>query len=157
MADDDGEDNYDGPDLVDVAEEFEELQEEHAEPGTREVAKESRALQFLTTHHPECRIDYIETVLKKLPLTSYPVVDRNDKNHTSVPYLTLFEKTKILGFRANQLSQGARPLVEISKSMTDVLDIARLELEQKRLPFIVKRPMPDGTFEYFRLSDLILI
>jgi DNA-directed RNA polymerase I, II, and III subunit RPABC2 len=120
------------------------------------VAKESRALQFLTTHHPECRVDYIESVLQILPLSSYPG-NHTDKHHKSVPYLTLFEKTKILGFRANQLSQGAQPLVEIPKSMTDVLDIARLELEQKRLPFIVKRPMPNGTFEYFRLSDLILI
>ena len=41
--------------------------------------------------------------------------------------------------------------------MTDVLEIARLELEQKRLPYIVKRPMPDGTFEYFRLSDLLVV
>lgn len=156
MADD--EEEFDlAPDTADVEEEFEEQQAEDEEPGTREVAKESRALKFLTTHHPECRVDYVETVLEKLPLLSYPANRDTDKHHTSVPYLTLFEKTKILGFRANQLSQGARPLIEIPPSVWDVLDIARMELEQKRLPFIVKRPMPDGTFEYFRLADLILI
>ena len=167
MADDDNDGDL-IPDVADLNEEFEEGEaeaeaeaqaqaEDGSEPVLREVAKESRALQFLTTHHPECRLDYIETVFEKLPLKSYPANYGSDKNHTSVPYLTLFEKTKILGFRANQLAQGARPLVEFHKSITDVLDIARLELEQKRLPFIIKRPMPDGTFEYFRLSDLILI
>jgi DNA-directed RNA polymerase I, II, and III subunit RPABC2 len=39
--------------------------------------------------------------------------------------------------------------------MTDVREIARLELEQKKLPFIVKRPLPNGTYEYWRLADLM--
>jgi hypothetical protein len=37
------------------------------------------------------------------------------------------------------------------------MDIARLELEQKRLPFLLKRPMPDGSYEYFRLQDLVIL
>jgi hypothetical protein len=41
--------------------------------------------------------------------------------------------------------------------VTDVKEIARLELEQKRLPFIIKRPLPNGTFEYWRLMDLLLL
>ena len=39
----------------------------------------------------------------------------------------------------------------------NVLDIAKLELEQRRLPIIVKRHMPDGRYEKFRLSDFILL
>ena len=127
------------------------------EPMQREVAKESRALNFLNTHHPECRLDYLEQTLAKLPLTSYPPDHGTDSRHRSVPYLTPFEKTKIIGFRANQLAQGSRPFVMVPSHMTDVLEIARLELEQKRLPFIVKRPMPDGSFEYVRLSDLLMV
>jgi len=127
------------------------------EPMQREVAKESRALNFLNTHHPECRLDYLEQTLAKLPLTSYPPDHGTDSRHRSVPYLTPFEKTKIIGFRANQLAQGSRPFVMVPSHMTDVLEIARLELEQKRLPFIVKRPMPDGSFEYIRLSDLLMV
>ena len=64
-------------------------------------------------------------------------------------------KTKIIGLRANQLSQGARPFISIPEYITDVRDIARLELEQKKLPFIVKRPLPNGTYEYWRLMDLM--
>jgi DNA-directed RNA polymerase I, II, and III subunit RPABC2 len=126
--------------------------------GPRELAKESKALQYLTTHHPECRLDYVEEVLQKLPLGSYPPDEGLDPKHKSVMYLTSFEKTKILGFRANQLAQGSRPFIHpLPEYMTDVLEIAALELEQKRLPYILKRPMPNGTFEYVRLSDLIII
>jgi DNA-directed RNA polymerase I, II, and III subunit RPABC2 len=123
----------------------------------REIAKESRAFQFLNTHHPECRLDYIDDVLHNLALTSYPPNLEVESNHKSVPYLTLFEKTKLIGFRANQIAQGARALIQVPNHITDVLEIARLELEQKRLPYILKRPMPDGTFEYIRLADLIII
>ena len=73
------------------------------------------------------------------------------------PFVTVYEKTKIIGLRANQLSQGARPFIDVPKEITDVRDIARLEFEQKRLPYIIKRPLPDGTFEYWRLVDLMIL
>jgi DNA-directed RNA polymerase I, II, and III subunit RPABC2 len=160
MADDNeeyGDEDYDEG-LAGIEEEEAEEEELLIEGETqREVAKESRALQFLNTHHPECRLDYIDEVLKRLPLTSYPPEKELNRNHNSVPYLTLFEKTKIIGFRANQIAQGARALIQVPAHITDVLEIARLELEQKRLPYILKRPMPDGTFEYVRLADLIIV
>jgi DNA-directed RNA polymerase subunit K/omega len=163
MADEDYEGGDAGGDF-DVADINEDLVEQEGiatgqeqVPAEREVAQESRALQFLNTHHPECRLDYREHVAQVLPLESYPPDNGGDKRHRSVPYLTLYEKTKIIGFRANQLAQGARPFVPVPDHVTDVLDIARLELDAKRLPFLLKRPMPDGTFEYWRLSDLIII
>ena len=145
MADD--EEEVDFEDEADVLEGLEE-----AEP--EETTKESRAMQFLSMHHPECRIDYLENVMKVLPLTAYPPGEL-DKQHKSVPYVTLFEKTKLIGFRANQLAQGARPLVDVPKHITDVIEIARLEYDERRMPYILKRGMPDGTFEYWRLTDLI--
>jgi DNA-directed RNA polymerase subunit K/omega len=158
MADEEN-DDYD-----EVVEEDDMLEEQEAEllaaeqdDGKREIAKESRALQFLNTHHPECRLDYIEEVVQKLPLHAYPPDDGADKRHKSVPYLTIFEKTKMLGFRANQLAQGSKPFITIPPHVTDVLEIASMELEQKRLPYILKRPMPDGSFEYVRLSDLLIV
>jgi hypothetical protein len=41
--------------------------------------------------------------------------------------------------------------------VVEPLEIAKLELEQRRLPYIIKRPMPDGSFEYWRLSDLMVL
>jgi len=148
MADDEPED-LDFEDVEDVVEGLEE-----AEP--EETTKESRAMAFLSMHHPECRIDYLEAVMDVLPLGAYPP-ESLDKHHKSVPYLTLFEKTKLIGFRANQLAQGARPLVDVPAHVTDVIEIARIELDERRMPYILKRGMPDGTFEYWRLTDLLIL
>lgn len=67
----------------------------------------------------------MEQVQAKLPLSQYPPDSGVDAQHRSVPYLTLFEKTKIIGFRANQLANGARPFVMVPAHITDVLEIAR--------------------------------
>ncbi|KZX17740.1 DNA-directed RNA polymerase subunit K [Methanobrevibacter cuticularis] len=52
--------------------------------------------------------------------------------------LTRFEKARLLGARALQLSMGAKPLVKVSDSI-DPIDIAALELEKKVLPLIARR------------------
>jgi len=115
-------------------------------------------LKRLYQQHPECNLDYIEQVIPKIPLQIVPPGgEKADANHRTYPFLTNYEKTKIIGLRANQLSKGAVPFISVPKHITDVRDIARLELEQKRLPFIIKRPLPNGTFEYWRLSDLMLL
>lgn len=111
-------------------------------------------LRKLYSQHPECIIDYIETVLPKIPVTSIPI---NDPNHRTYPFLTLYEKTRVIGLRANQLSQGAKTFIDVPRHVTDVREIARIELEQKRLPYIIKRPLPNGQYEYWRLSDLMII
>ena len=115
-------------------------------------------LKKLYEQHPECILDYVETVIPKLEQKfAVPGGDNLDVNHRTYPFLTNFERTKIIGLRANQISRGAAPLVVVPKHISDVRDIARLELEQKRLPYIIKRPLPNGTFEYWRLVDLLIL
>lgn len=115
-------------------------------------------LKKLYEQHPECVLDYVETVIPKLEQKfAVPGGDNLDVNHRTYPFLTNFERTKIIGLRANQISRGAAPLVVVPKYISDVRDIARLELEQKRLPYIIKRPLPNGTFEYWRLVDLLIL
>ena len=116
----------------------------------------------LMRFHPEARIDTIESISMDIQLTNVPPSFTNadgqaDPKHRSVPFLTQFEKTKILGFRTNQLSQGARAFIAVPAHITDLREIAKMELEARRLPFIIKRPMPDGTFEKWRLSDLLIL
>ena len=116
----------------------------------------------LLRFHPEARVDTIEAVSMETHLTNVPPSFTNadgqaDPKHRSVPYLTQFERTKILGFRTNQLSQGARPFIAVPAHVTDLKEIAKMELEARRLPFIIKRPMPDGSFEKWRLSDLLIL
>jgi DNA-directed RNA polymerase I, II, and III subunit RPABC2 len=111
--------------------------------------------------HPEVILDYAETVGPLIPLQQAPPTQQSeqeggDPNHRSPPFLTLYERTKILGARANQIAQGWPPYVVVPEHVTEPLEIAKLELEQRRLPYIIKRPMPDGTFEYWRLADLMI-
>jgi DNA-directed RNA polymerase subunit K/omega len=121
--------------------------------------KSQDPLKSLYKHHPESMLDYQEAVIQKLSLQSIPPDSKEspDANHKSQPFLTQYEKTRILGFRTNQLAQGAIPYVAVPAHIRNVSDIAKMELEQRRLPFIIKRPMPDGTFEYWRLSDLMIL
>lgn len=132
------------------------------------------ALRRLYSAHPECLPDYVETVMQRVGLGAAPpktqsagaaaeiIVSGNkepitglDTAHKSYPFLNKYESTRIIGFRANQLSQGAQPFIQVPEHVSDVREIARLELAAKRLPFIIKRPMPDGTYEYWRLQDLL--
>jgi DNA-directed RNA polymerase I, II, and III subunit RPABC2 len=130
-----------------------------AQPQVKDLTKVTDPLTILYKHHPESVLDYKETVLQKLPLTSIlPGAESVlDQNHKSPPFLTQYEKTRVLGFRANQLAQGAPPFVHVQPHILHTLDIARQELAEKKLPFIIKRPMPDGTFEYWRLRDLLIL
>jgi DNA-directed RNA polymerase I, II, and III subunit RPABC2 len=121
-----------------------------AVPGTADP------LEVLYRHHPETILDYAEAIEPLIQVEESPP-SGGDKHHNSQPFLSLYEKTKILSFRSNQLAQGARPFITVPEHVTNVLEIAKLELAQRRLPYIIKRPMPDRTFEYWRLSDLMII
>ncbi len=116
----------------------------------------SQKSQAILDQHPEIWPDYEETVMDKLILRdAYP--PRADSGHTTYPFLTLYEKTKVISLRASQLAHGAPPFIDVPEYFTDVYEIAKAELEAKRLPYIIKRPLPNGEYEYWRLSDLMLL
>jgi DNA-directed RNA polymerase subunit K/omega len=144
-----------GVEVEDVVGSLEQITGETSDSAVAGIRPELRKLYG---QHPELIIDYANSVEKKLPLRVVPPsAEKEDPAHTTYPFLTLYEKTKIVGLRANQLSKGARPFISVPKHITDVRDIARIELEQKRLPYIIKRPLPNGTFEYWRLADLMIL
>lgn len=77
-----------------------------------------------------------------------------DKNLTR-NVLTIYEKTKVIGMRLEQLARGAETLVDLSdKEVESVHDIVRYELEQRKIPFIIRRTLPNGIKEYWRLADM---
>ena len=112
--------------------------------------------QALLDQHPEIWPDYEETVLEKLVIRdAYPPT--KDVQHVTYPFLTLYERTKVLSLRASQLARGAQPFIDVPDYLTDVYEVAKAELEAKRLPYILKRPLPDGNYEYWRLADLMVL
>mmetsp|Transcript_108160 Transcript_108160/g.209385 ORF Transcript_108160/g.209385 Transcript_108160/m.209385 type:complete len:122 (-) Transcript_108160:94-459(-) len=72
----------------------------------------------------------------------------------TTPYLTKYEKARILGARALQLSMNAPVMVELDGE-TDPLLIAEKELIQRVIPFVVRRFLPDGTFEDWKVAELL--
>lgn len=88
--------------------------------------------------------DVIETNTEHVP-TQIPT----DKNNIAIgpPILTRFEKARIMGARALQLSQGAPPFIEIPATARTSLDIAMEELEQKIIPIVIKRRLPNGDYQ----------
>jgi DNA-directed RNA polymerase subunit K/omega len=80
-----------------------------------------------------------------------------DLLHKTTPILSKYEYTNIIGIRAKQLSDGAPPLIELSEEIIDNYIIADIELRQKVLPFIIKRPLGHGGCEYWKLSDLEIL
>ena len=80
-----------------------------------------------------------------------------DLLHRTIPILTRYEKARVLGERAKQINSGAKPFTIVDDNIIDGYLIALKELEEKKMPFIIKRPMPNGGCEYWRLSDLEIL
>ena len=70
-------------------------------------------------------------------------------------YMTKYEKARVLGTRALQISMNAPVLVQLDGE-TDPLEIAGKELREKRIPFTVRRYLPDGSFEDWSVDELII-
>jgi DNA-directed RNA polymerase subunit K/omega len=71
------------------------------------------------------------------------------------PRLTRFEKARVVGARALQISMGAPILVDVSESYSSPIDIALKELEAGILPITIRRTLPDGTYQDIPLKWLL--
>ncbi len=109
---------------------------------------------YINEFHPEClHHNYDE-------IAQMTIVTRDNHNiiidafHKTIPVLTKYEKARILGQRASQIESGAKPLVSVPEHIVEGYLIAELELKQKRIPFIIRRPIPGGGCEYWNIKDL---
>ena len=79
--------------------------------------------------------------------------DTIKKNNITRPRITKYELTKCLGMRAEMLANGAEALIDVPPYVTSVETIAKMEFEQRRLPFILRRTITGG-YDYWKLEDL---
>jgi DNA-directed RNA polymerase I, II, and III subunit RPABC2 len=70
-------------------------------------------------------------------------------------FLTKYEKARIIGARALQISKNAPVMVEIEPGEWDPIKIAERELIERKIPFIIRRYLPDGSYEDWRVDELI--
>jgi len=78
----------------------------------------------------------------------------DDPLHRTIPILTKYEQARVIGERAKQLNNGAKAFITVSETTIDGYIIAMAELRERKLPFIIKRPMVNGGCEYWKLNDL---
>lgn len=77
------------------------------------------------------------------------------EDRTTTPYMTKYERARVLGTRALQISLNAPVLVDI-EGETDPLQIAMKELAQRKTPLVIRRYLPDGSYEDWGCDELIL-
>lgn len=118
--------------------------------------KDVKTDYILQEHSETIKIDNA-TLSKYLNITRDNNGNIVDNFHKTIPILTKFELTKVLGLRVKQLNTNSKPYIKINENITDNYSIANLEIKQHMLPFIIKRPLPNNTFEYWKLSDLQII
>ena len=115
-----------------------------------EEFKKDQLLDF----HPESRIHNFDEI------AALSTVSRNkdgtivDELHRTLPFVTKYEKTRILGIRAKQINAGGEPFVPVPDDIIDGYSIANLEYEARKIPFIIRRPLPNGGSEYWKFADL---
>ncbi len=77
------------------------------------------------------------------------------------PYYTKYEFTTLVGTRAQQLADGAKPLIALDKFVLSsprlIWEIAEREIFEKKLPFIIHRTFPNGKDEYWSATELSVI
>lgn len=112
---------------------------------------------YISEQHPECAIHNYDEIAKLTIIVKDNDGIIVDPLHKTLPFLTKYEKTRVLGQRTKQIECGATPFIKVPEGIIDAHIIAELELQQKRIPVIIRRPLPGGGSEYWNLKDLEMI
>ena len=109
---------------------------------------------ILLKYHPEIEQQNYSEILALCKLSRDITGSIVDPLHRTLPFLSKYERARVLGMRTKQLNTGSAAFVDIPADVIDGLIIARLELAQGKIPFIIRRPLPNGQSEYWKLTDL---
>jgi len=93
-----------------------------------------------------------EIITKDLEHKPMDITNKDGKIVTGPPTLTRFERARIMGARALQLSLGAPVFIKIPKNATSSLEIAMEELKQRVIPIVIKRSLPNGDYQNISLD-----
>lgn len=99
-----------------------------------------------------------EEHLEVKPIFRKEVAESVKKPTQTREFFTKYELTALVAMRAQQLAEGAKPLVDTKGlKISDpqfIRHVAIREIEQQKLPFIIRRRFPDGTSEYWNVQDM---
>jgi DNA-directed RNA polymerase subunit K/omega len=112
---------------------------------------------IIENFHPELKAHNYEEIEALSTIVRDAEGNIIDPFHKTTPILSRYERARILGERAKQINEGAQPFIEVDEHIIDGYLIAEKELEQKKIPFIIQRPLPNGGSEYWRIRDLEIL
>lgn len=104
--------------------------------------------------HPEIKSVNFDEVSALTRITKDQYGKIIDPLHTTIPFITKYEKARIIGARSEQIDRGAPIYVDVESHIINARTIAQMEFDQKKIPFIIARPLPNKSVEYWKVSDL---
>ena len=113
--------------------------------------------QYLESIHPESKHYNYNEIANLCNVVRNSDGDVIDKLHVTQSWISKYEYTRIIGQRTKQLNNGVKPFIDVPPNIVDNGIIADMELKQKKLPFIIRRPLPNGGSEFWKLKDLEII
>ncbi len=134
----------------DIEKEDEREEEEEEEPAEEDDMSEYFESNIIPTYEDKENKTFLSTLDE--------VTNQNTKNRRTLAILSKYEKAKIIGIRAQQISMGSNIYLDNVHGYTNPLDIAKEELRQKRTPLIVRRNVvgKKGVIhEDWRIEELI--
>ncbi len=98
----------------------------------------------------------LTNLVRETDIMSYneTINNLNSNKKKTRPFLSKFEKAKLIGIRIQQLATGFTTDVDLNITGTELYDIAIYEIKEKKLPYIIRRYLPNGTFEDWTLDEL---
>lgn len=79
---------------------------------------------------------------------------RKKSERITKPYLTEKERIRLLSLRTDQIAKGAKSFIKGAVELPPN-EVAKLELEHKKIPLIIERELPDGTFERWKIDEFL--
>lgn len=146
------EDNFDENDDGDDEYDDEDCDEDYLKKFDDNINK-----TIIEDYHPELKQHNYEEIETLCTIIKDDLGNIIDLFHKTLPILTKYEKARIIGERAKQINSGAKPFISVEPNVIDGYLIALKELEEKKIPFIIKRPLPNGGSEYWKLKDLEIL
>ena len=109
---------------------------------------------YILNLHPETKIHNYNEINALAKVTRDSNGNVIDELHKTLPFVTKYERARILGNRSKQINYGADVFVDVPENIIDGYTIAEMEFNDKLIPYIIRRPLPSGGSEYWKFSDL---
>ena len=70
--------------------------------------------------------------------------------------MSKYEYTKVLGMRAQQITMGSNPLINVTNDMKSAIEVAEEELRQRKTPYIIARKINNKKTDFWKIEDMII-